>query len=645
MISELPSGWMRAPIGSLCSLVNGRAFKPTEWTTKGVPIVRIQNLNNPAASFNHYQGELDARHRLQGGELLFAWSGTPGTSFGAHIWHGQQAALNQHIFRVDFDERLLDKRFFRFAINEKLNELIGVAQGGVGLRHVTKGVFESTEVAVPPREEQTRIADQLDTLLARIQACNDRLDAIPALLKRFRQAVLDAAITGLISQPWRDSLTLTEPAPESPPWAISLGLHPLPSGWRWARFSELLCSLRSGTSAVPSDSQTQYPVLRSSSVRPMGIDLDDVRYLPSLHKVRADDLLTEGDLLFTRLSGSLEYVANCVLVRGLSERRIYYPDRLFRARLENPDLGPYVELCFSSPLLRRYLTVESKSTAGHQRISMGAIRDFPIPLPRDDEQLVIVEKVAQLLGFAGRIDKRHAAAVAVSQRLTPLTLAKAFRGELVQQDPTDEPASLLLQRIAKTPAVAVKAPRGRPRSKQANPSTPLPTVHPDGATLPAGAWAASAQIDEHATAALLIAVLKAWGQPMPQDQARLAAMLCLQPRLFTTALPAHDAAPWRRLVGAEAEPLPASVAALQPAVNAHWRRALAGLRARGDLVASGSSPQDTWALGPGADRVDTTGWPDGRAGWVVAHLRAHGVEAVLPLLPTAAVDFVHARAA
>lgn len=144
---------------------------------------------------------------------------------------------------------------------------------------------------------------------------------------------------------------------------------------------------------------------------------------------------------------------------------------------------------------------------------------------------------------------------------------------------------------------------------------------------------------------MLIAVLKAWGQPMPQDQARLAAMLCLQPRLFTAALPVHEAASWRRLVGAEAEPLPASVSTLQPAVNTHWRRALAGLRARGDLVASGFGPQDTWALGPGADRVETAGWPDGRAGWVVAYLRANGVQAILPSLSSSVVDFVHARTA
>lgn len=102
-MSELPTGWRSVPIGHLCDLKNGRAFKPTEWVGNGVPIVRIQNLNNPKAQFNHFAGPIGEGHKLIGGELLFAWSGTPGTSFGAHVWRGGQAVLNQHIFRVDFD--------------------------------------------------------------------------------------------------------------------------------------------------------------------------------------------------------------------------------------------------------------------------------------------------------------------------------------------------------------------------------------------------------------------------------------------------------------------------------------------------------------------------------------------------------------
>jgi len=171
-----------------------------------LPIVRIQNLNNANAAFNHFDGEYDVRYFLKGGELLFAWSGTPGTSFGAHIWKGQEALLNQHIFKVEFNESHLDKRFFRFAINQKLEELIDIAHGGVGLRHVTKGKFENTTVAIPPLEEQKRIADKLDQTLAIVERARARLARVPEILKQFRQSVLAAATDGRLTEDWRGTI-------------------------------------------------------------------------------------------------------------------------------------------------------------------------------------------------------------------------------------------------------------------------------------------------------------------------------------------------------------------------------------------------------------------------------------------------------
>lgn len=202
--ATLPKGWLLADIGELCDLINGRAFKPTDWGEVGLPIIRIQNLNDPEKPFNHFAGDLDDKHRVSSGDLLFAWSGTPGTSFGAHVWRGVEAALNQHIFKIAFSEEQIDKRFFRFAINQKLEELISNAQGGVGLRHVTKGTFEKTALAFPPLAEQKEIAARLDDLLAQVDSIKTRLAAIPVLLKRFRQSTLAAAVSGKLTEQWRE---------------------------------------------------------------------------------------------------------------------------------------------------------------------------------------------------------------------------------------------------------------------------------------------------------------------------------------------------------------------------------------------------------------------------------------------------------
>lgn len=154
---DLPEGWEWVKIKHIADLKNGRAFKPSDWSESGLPIVRIQNLNNPNSEFNFYAGEVETDYYLHGGELLFAWSGTPGTSFGAHIWRNYSAVLNQHIFRIDFSETNIDKEFLKSAINHRLNELIAIAHGGAGLMHINRATFENVYIPLPPYAEQKRI--------------------------------------------------------------------------------------------------------------------------------------------------------------------------------------------------------------------------------------------------------------------------------------------------------------------------------------------------------------------------------------------------------------------------------------------------------------------------------------------------------
>lgn len=153
---------IQVPFGSICKLQNGRAFKPTEWAESGIPIVRIQNLNDETKPFNYCNFEVEAKFHVNTGDLLFSWSGTPGTSFGAFFWNRGVGILNQHIFRVDIDETKVSKNYLYYAINSKLNHIIEQAHGGVGLKHITKGKLEAVEIPLPPLAEQERIAAILD---------------------------------------------------------------------------------------------------------------------------------------------------------------------------------------------------------------------------------------------------------------------------------------------------------------------------------------------------------------------------------------------------------------------------------------------------------------------------------------------------
>lgn len=168
-----------ARVGSLCNLVNGKAFKPQDWSPEGVPIIRIQNLNNRHKLFNYWNGSLKGQVEVALNDVLLAWSGTPGTSFGAHIWNGPNGILNQHIFRVDVDERIITKEWWVRAVNSRLSRLIQQAHGGVGLQHVTRRMVDDLEIPVPSLSEQRRIAailDQADALRAKRRAVLSQLD-------------------------------------------------------------------------------------------------------------------------------------------------------------------------------------------------------------------------------------------------------------------------------------------------------------------------------------------------------------------------------------------------------------------------------------------------------------------------------------
>ena len=149
-------------LGKIAKFINGRAYKSADWSNAGIPIIRIQNLKDQKKSFNYWPGSLEGQVRVKHGDMLLAWSGTPGTSFGAHIWEGEEGVLNQHIFLVNLDQKKIEKRWAVRAINNQLNHLISQAHGGVGLKHVTKPQIEALDIPLPSIEEQRRLISILD---------------------------------------------------------------------------------------------------------------------------------------------------------------------------------------------------------------------------------------------------------------------------------------------------------------------------------------------------------------------------------------------------------------------------------------------------------------------------------------------------
>ena len=180
-----PKNWPQVRLDAICKLINGRAFKPEDWEKEGLPIVRIQNLNDPTKPFNYTSKPFAEKVRVRPGDILFSWSGTPGTSFGCFRWRGPEGCLNQHIFNVRLNGDI-DGEFFICHMNLKLGELIGKAHGGVGLQHVTKGMVDETMLMLPPiplQREFARRVTAVEALKTAQRASLAELDALFATLQ------------------------------------------------------------------------------------------------------------------------------------------------------------------------------------------------------------------------------------------------------------------------------------------------------------------------------------------------------------------------------------------------------------------------------------------------------------------------------
>ena len=191
---ERPATWRDRPLGELCTFTNGRGFKAAEWSESGMPIIRIQNLNG-SRDFKYFGGTPRDRWIVEAGDLLFAWAGVKGTSFGPYVWDGPRGVLNQHIYRVEPHEGVDEVWLFE-TLRQVTREIEERAQGfKSSLLHVRKADITAHRIAVPSRAEQRQIAERCQAArrLETIETSN--LEAVT----RLKLALMDELFSGRVS--------------------------------------------------------------------------------------------------------------------------------------------------------------------------------------------------------------------------------------------------------------------------------------------------------------------------------------------------------------------------------------------------------------------------------------------------------------
>ena len=152
---NVPEGWCTICVGDLAEYTNGKAFKPSDWERNGLPIIRIQNLNDENCQYNYTSITHEEKYRISHGDLLFAWA----ASLGVYIWQGNKAWLNQHIFKVD-PHPFIDKQYLYYVFEYLVSEFYTRSHGS-GMVHITKKEFETTIALLPPLSEQRRIVKSI----------------------------------------------------------------------------------------------------------------------------------------------------------------------------------------------------------------------------------------------------------------------------------------------------------------------------------------------------------------------------------------------------------------------------------------------------------------------------------------------------
>ena len=187
-------------LGDIATYINGYPFKPEDRGLTGLPIIRIQDLTGNSYYLGFYNGNYPERIEINDGDVLISWS----ASLGVYIWNKGKALLNQHIFKVAFDKCEVNKQFFVYAVQYKLQEM-GAKAHGATMKHIVKKDFDNTAIPFPALEEQEKIAQTMNRISRIISDRQQQLQKLDELVKaRFVEMFGDPELNprGLPVLPW-----------------------------------------------------------------------------------------------------------------------------------------------------------------------------------------------------------------------------------------------------------------------------------------------------------------------------------------------------------------------------------------------------------------------------------------------------------
>lgn len=486
--------WERVPLAEVATILNGAPFDSALFSaTEGMPLIRIRDVTTGQTS-TYYTGPYEDEYLVQQGDLLIGMDG----DFNSGFWGSKSALLNQRVCKISPIESFYDKQLLAFALPGYL-AAINANTPSVTVKHLSSKTIGEIGLPLPPRTEQTRIVAKLEELLSDLDAGVAELKAAQKKLAQYRQSLLKAAVEGSLTAEWRAKHKPTEngaqllqrilterrtrweakqlakfaeqgktqpkdwqkkyPEPVQPDIT---DLPELPEGWVWATIDQLAAI---GTGVTPLKSKSQYyvggdiPWVTSGALNNEMVT-EAIEYVTSLALKECRLELYPAGSLLVAMYGEGKTRGKC------SELAIPATINQAIAALVLEEAAIVCKPYIKSFLLKSYDDMRNQASGGVQpNLNLQIVRSIAIPIPPVDEQHAITDTLSAQLEAAKdqgmAIDLSLKQSTAQRQNI----LRSAFAGQLVAQDPNDEPAAVLLERIRAERAEREKQPKAR-KTKQ-----------------------------------------------------------------------------------------------------------------------------------------------------------------------------------
>ncbi|HIF9332480.1 TPA: restriction endonuclease subunit S [Photobacterium damselae] len=456
-MSELPKGWVSVCLNDVVDKIVGGGTpsksKPSYYTGE-IPWMTVKDMNKLylTDTIDHITQEAvdnSSTNVIPAGTPIIATR----MSLGKIVRANFDSAINQDLKAI-FVNSSINKFYFEYWYRSK-SMLIESLGTGTTVKGVRLEVLKDLKFPLSSLNEQKRIVEKLDEVLAQVDTIKARLDGIPAILKRFRQSVLAAAVSGKLTEEWRlenDNQPHIEEAYYSTKKYGDVSddemYENIPNSWAWVRFGSLV-DLINGDRGKNYPNKSEYVEKGIAFINTGHIDPDGTLSTKRMNYISEDKFASLG-------SGKIQKndIVYCLRGATMGKTAIVDPieigaiaSSLVIVRPSDSMFYKFTYYFLVSPQAKEQILRFDNGSA-QPNLSAKSLGMYPIGLPPINEQKEIVRLVDQYFAFADTIEAQVKKAQARVDNLTQSILAKAFRGELVEQDPNDEPADKLLERIA-----------------------------------------------------------------------------------------------------------------------------------------------------------------------------------------------------